>query len=79
MKSLNIALAAFPDLQQKTALWLLLNLDKLPKGVRVAVRNNAGGHVNHSLFWQAMAPTGGGAPSGALADAIARFRLVRVV
>ncbi len=72
VENLNTALAAFPDLQQKTALWLLLNVAKLPKDIRVAVRNNAGGHVNHSLFWQAMSPAGGGAPSGALADAIAR-------
>jgi superoxide dismutase, Fe-Mn family len=70
VEKLNTALETFPDLQQKTALWLLLNLGKLPKDVRVAVRNNAGGHVNHSLYWQAMSPTGGCAPSGALADAI---------
>jgi Fe-Mn family superoxide dismutase len=67
--NLNAALEDFPGLQQKTALWLLLNLDKLPKDIRVAVRNNAGGHVNHSLFWKAMSPAGG-APSGPLADAI---------
>ena len=72
VEKLNTALEAFPELQQKTALWLLLNLGKLPKDIRVAVRNNAGGHVNHSLFWQAMSPTGGGAPSGPLADAIQR-------
>jgi len=73
VEKLNTALEAFPNLQQKTALWLLLNLDKLPKDIRVAVRNNAGGHVNHSLFWQAMSPVSaisGGAPSGLLADAI---------
>lgn len=70
VEKLNSALETFPDLQQKTALWLLLNVGKLPKDIRVAVRNNAGGHVNHSLFWQAMSPTGGGAPSGPLADAI---------
>ncbi len=72
VEKLNTALQAFPDLQQKTALWLLLNLGKLPKDIRVAVRNNAGGHVNHSLFWQAMSPGGGGEPTGALADAIKR-------
>jgi Fe-Mn family superoxide dismutase len=72
VEKLNAALEAFPDLQQKTALWLLLNLGKLPKDIRLAVRNNAGGHVNHSLFWQAMSPAGGGAPSGPLADAIKR-------
>jgi Fe-Mn family superoxide dismutase len=72
VEKLNTALEAFADLQQKTALWLLLNLRKLPKDIRVAVRNNAGGHVNHSLFWQAMSPGGGGEPTGALADAIKR-------
>jgi Fe-Mn family superoxide dismutase len=72
VEKLNTALQAFPDLQQKTALWLLLNLGKLPKDIRVAVRNNAGGHVNHSLFWQAMSPGGGGEPTGALANAIKR-------
>jgi superoxide dismutase, Fe-Mn family len=75
VEKLNTALETFSDLQQKTALWLLLNLDKLPNDIRVAVRNNAGGHVNHSLFWQAMSPVStisGGTPSGPLADAIAR-------
>ena len=47
-------------------------MDKLSNDIRVAVRNNAGGHVNHSLFWQAVSPTDGGTPSGPLADAIAR-------
>jgi superoxide dismutase, Fe-Mn family len=69
---LNTALEKAPDLQKKSALWLLLNLAKLPDGIRETVHNNAGGHVNHSLFWKAMSPTGGGEPSGALADAITR-------
>jgi len=72
VEKLNTALETFPDLQQKTALWLLLNVGKLPMSIRMAVRNNAGGHVNHSLFWRAMSATGGGAPSGPLADAIKR-------
>jgi superoxide dismutase, Fe-Mn family len=73
VEKLNAALEPFPELREKTALWLLLNADKLPKDIRVAVRNNAGGHVNHSLFWQAMSPVsnqGGGTPAGPLADAI---------
>lgn len=70
VEKLNTALEPFPELQRKTALWLLLNLGKLPLDIRMAVRNSAGGHVNHSLFWQAMSPAGGGAPSGPLADAI---------
>ena len=50
---------------------VLRNLDQVADDKRTAVRNNAGGHANHSLFWQIMSPDGGGEPSGALADAIA--------
>jgi len=49
---------------------VLKSLDALPDGIRTVVRNNGGGHYNHSLFWESMSPSGGGAPSGALADAI---------
>ncbi len=49
---------------------VLRNLDKLPEVKRTPVRNNAGGHANHTLFWEIMSPDGGGEPSGALADAI---------
>jgi superoxide dismutase, Fe-Mn family len=49
---------------------VLASLDKLPDDKRAAVRNNAGGHANHTLFWQIMSPDGGAAPQGALADAI---------
>src|SRR6185295_8173188 len=72
VEELNGALAPFPELQSKSALWLLLNLRKLPAEIRVAVRASAGGHVNHSLLWQAMSPTGGGVPVGLLGNAIAR-------
>ena len=50
---------------------ILTQLDSIPEEKRAAVRNNAGGHANHSLFWEIMGPDGGGEPSGALADAIA--------
>ncbi|MDP2707742.1 MAG: superoxide dismutase [Burkholderiales bacterium] len=70
--SLNTALEKFPELHKHTALWLLLNLSKVPEAIRTAVHNNAGGHVNHSLLWRVMSPKGGGVPKGALADAIAR-------
>ena len=50
--------------------WVVGNLDLLPEDKRAAVRNNGGGHANHSLFWQVMGPNGGGSPSGALAAAI---------
>jgi superoxide dismutase, Fe-Mn family len=49
---------------------VLVELDLLPEEKRTAVRNNAGGHANHSLFWEIMSPDGGGEPSGSLADAI---------
>ncbi len=70
--NLNAALEKHPWLFEHTAAWLLLNLDKIPEEIRTAVRNNAGGHVNHSMFWQAMAPDGFGEPAGVLADAIKR-------
>jgi Fe-Mn family superoxide dismutase len=69
---LNAAIEHFPELHGRSASWLLLNLGKVPEEARSAVRNNAGGHVNHSLLWQAMSPKGQQAPSGRLADAIAR-------
>jgi superoxide dismutase, Fe-Mn family len=52
---------------------VLASLDQLPEDKRTAVRNNAGGHANHTLFWQIMSPDGGGEPQGALADAIGDF------
>ena len=72
VEKLNTALEKYPDLQQRSAAWLLMNLDAVPQSVRTAVRNNAGGHVNHTMYWRAMAPKGGGAPRGALADAVTR-------
>lgn len=74
VKALNLALASAPEsLREQTAEWLLINLNKVPENIRAAVRNNAGGHVNHSLLWQVMAPLveGGGAPTGPLATALA--------
>ncbi|MGQ0697415.1 MAG: superoxide dismutase [Panacagrimonas sp.] len=71
VKALNTALESAPQsIKDKSADWLLLNLGEVPEKIRTAVRNNAGGHVNHSLLWLAMSPDGGGAPSGALSQAI---------
>jgi superoxide dismutase, Fe-Mn family len=67
---LNELLAPYPELRKKTAVWLLQNPDDIAPIVRQSVMNNAGGHVNHCLFWQSMAPPGGPAVSGELADAI---------
>jgi Fe-Mn family superoxide dismutase len=58
------------DLANESVEQVLTNLDSLPEEKRTAVRNNAGGHANHSLFWQFLGPEGGGAPSGDLAKAI---------
>ncbi len=73
VKALNTALEAAPaELREKPAQWLLQHLNEVPEKIRAAVRNNAGGHVNHSLLWRAMSPGGGGAPGGPLAAAIER-------
>lgn len=68
--TLNSTLEKFPELHERTALWLLLNLDKVPSKIRTAVRNNAGGHVNHSMFWNAMSPSSSSGPAGLLGEAI---------
>jgi hypothetical protein len=67
---LNEALAKHPRLQQVRPVALLQDPSKLPEDVRQAIINNAGGHVNHSLFWQMMAPNAGGPPTGDIAKAI---------
>jgi Fe-Mn family superoxide dismutase len=70
--NLNAALELLPGLRARPAIWLLRNLAKVPAAARAAVRNNAGGHVNHSMYWRAMSAAGGGAPAGPLADALRR-------
>jgi len=71
VNNLNAALEKHPDLQAKTAEQLVRDLDAVPEAIRTAVRNNGGGHVNHSMFWQIMGPDGGGEPTGAIGEAIA--------
>jgi len=68
--NLNKALDGHGDLQQKSITELLTDLGSVPDAIRGAVRNNGGGHFNHSLFWNIMGPGGGGAPDGELAAAI---------
>ncbi len=70
VNNLNTALEQYPDLQSRSAEDLIRNLDSVPEAIRTTVRNNGGGHVNHSMFWRIMAPNGGGAPTGPIADAI---------
>jgi len=68
--NLNTALEKYPNLQSKSIEALLREINSVPEEIRTAVRNNGGGHMNHTLFWQIMAPKAGGEPTGALADAI---------
>lgn len=68
--NLNKALESAPDLAGKTLEALIADLSAVPEGIRGAVRNNGGGHWNHTFFWESMAPNAGGAPAGALAEAI---------
>ena len=70
VKNLNAALEKHPELASKSAEELITNLNAVPEDIRGAVRNNGGGHVNHSMFWQIMKPKGGGDPTGKIADAI---------
>jgi Fe-Mn family superoxide dismutase len=68
--NLNAALEGHAELQAKSIEALLTDLNSVPENIRPAVRNNGGGHANHSLFWEVIGPNGGGQPTGALADAI---------
>lgn len=68
--NLNAALAKYPDLQGKSAEDLCRSINNVPDDIRTAVRNNGGGHWNHSRFWQWMAPNAGGVPTGKIGDAI---------
>ncbi|MBU8788345.1 MULTISPECIES: superoxide dismutase SodA [Bacillus] len=67
---LNEAVAGKQDLESKSVEELVSNLDAVPEDIRTAVRNNGGGHANHSLFWKLLSPNSGGAPTGELAEAI---------
>ena len=71
VKNLNEAIAPYPEFKGQTVEELLLNLDTLPEDIQTTVRNNGGGHANHSMFWSIMTPDSEGEPTGELADAIA--------
>ncbi|MFS0764968.1 MULTISPECIES: superoxide dismutase SodA [Peribacillus] len=68
--NLNNALEGNQELLSKSVEEIVANLDAVPESVRTAVRNNGGGHANHTLFWEILSPNGGGQPTGELADAI---------
>lgn len=68
---LNAALDLAPDLKERSLVELLTKVDSLPAAVRTTIRNNGGGHYNHSLFWECMAPQAGGEPLNELGDVIA--------
>jgi Fe-Mn family superoxide dismutase len=70
VNNLNAALEKHPELQSKSAEELIKAINTVPEDIRTAVRNNGGGHVNHTMFWEIMGPKKGGAPTGAIADAI---------
>jgi Fe-Mn family superoxide dismutase len=70
VNNLNAAISGHSDLESLSVEDLLAKINSVPEDIRTAVRNNGGGHANHSMFWQIMKKGGGGAPSGELADAI---------
>ena len=70
VNNLNAALKDTPEYFEKSIEEIVANLNSVPEGIRAAVRNNGGGHLNHTLFWEIMTPGGPAAPTGALADAI---------
>jgi Fe-Mn family superoxide dismutase len=70
VNNLNAAIEKAPELQGKSLDDLMKNINTVPEAVRTAVRNNGGGHWNHSMFWEIMGPAKGGEPTGKLADAI---------
>jgi Fe-Mn family superoxide dismutase len=70
VNNLNAALEKHPDLQQKSIEDLLRGINSVPEDIRTAVRNNGGGHANHTMFWELMAPGGSAEPKGAIGDAI---------
>ena len=70
VNNLNAALEKHPELQSKSVEDLLKGINTVPEDIRTAVKNNGGGHANHSMFWEIMGPKAGGAPTGAIADAI---------
>jgi len=70
VNNLNAALEKAPELQGKSIEELVKGINTVPDAIKAAVRNNGGGHINHTMFWEIMGPGKGGAPTGAIGDAI---------
>jgi superoxide dismutase, Fe-Mn family len=70
VKNLNTALEKYPKLQDKSIEDLLRNIDSIPEAIRATIKNNGGGHANHTMYWEIMGPKAGGEPTGKLADEI---------
>jgi Fe-Mn family superoxide dismutase len=70
IKKLNEAVNKYPELAKQSVEDLVKNVDTLPEDVRKTIRNNGGGHLNHTMFWEIMSPNGGGQPTGTIAEAI---------
>jgi Fe-Mn family superoxide dismutase len=70
VEKLNVALEPYPEWQSLSIEELLRRINELPEDIHQAVRNNGGGHYNHSLFWKTLSPNGGGKPEGALGEAL---------
>ena len=70
VKNLNAAIEKHPELGKRAPEDLLRDLNSIPEDIRTTVRNNGGGHVNHTMFWKIMKTKGGGDPSGPIADTI---------
>lgn len=68
--NLNAAIEKYPELGEKSVEELISDMDAIPEDIKTAVRNNGGGHANHSFFWKIMAPNAGGEPTGAIKEAI---------
>lgn len=68
--NLNAAIEKYPELGELSIEELMINLNEVPEDIQTAVRNNGGGHANHSFFWKIMAPNAGGKPTGAIKEAI---------
>lgn len=74
--NLNAAIEKYPELGEKTIEELLSDMDAIPTDIKTAVRNNGGGHANHSFFWEIMAPNAGGEPTGEIKKRLMKLLVI---